>query len=185
MLPSPHQQPHMSALLYCPAPCASLASCPEHASASGADSLCMADAVGVIGDMPDICWTAMIAGARKAKGSAVLLYRQLQEASSRHQEATVQSSRTADLEAARLRAELDQASAMLRAKDAELAAVQHKLAAAESAAARPAPATPAPAAAPGVLRLRCICLRDPPSIVLPALLRWICYIVSPGIEPFL
>ena len=66
----------------------------------------------------------------------------------------MQSSRTADLEAARLRAELDQAHATLRAKDAELAAVQHKLTAAESTAARPAPATPAPAAAPGVLCLR-------------------------------
>ena len=67
----------------------------------------------------------------------------------------MQSSRTAELEAARLRAELDQANAALRAKDAELAALQHKLSAAESAAARPAPATPAPAAAPGMLRLRC------------------------------
>ena len=67
----------------------------------------------------------------------------------------MQSSRAAELESARLRTELDQANATLRAKDAELAAVQHKLAAAESAAARPAPPTPAPAAAPGILRLRC------------------------------
>ena len=97
----------------------------------------------------------------------------------------MQSLRTAELEAARLRAELDQANATLRAKDAELAAVQHKLAAAESAAARPAPATPAPAAAPGVLRLRCNRLRDPPSVILPALLLWTCHSLSTGEECFL
>ena len=84
--------------------------------------------------------------------------RALQEAGSRHQEATAQSSKAAELEAARLRAELDQsqttlraeldrAQATLRTKEAELQALQHNLAAAESAAARAA-AAPA-AAAPG------------------------------------
>ena len=77
--------------------------------------------------------------------------RELQGAAAQHHEATAQSSKTAELETARLRAELDQASATLRAKAAELQAIQHKLAAAESAAARAAVAPPA-AAAPGILR---------------------------------
>lgn len=79
------------------------------------------------------------------------IYRELQDAAAQHHRATAQSSRTAELDTARLRAELDQASATLRAKDAELQAIQHKLAAAESAAARAAVAPPT-AAAPGILR---------------------------------
>lgn len=77
--------------------------------------------------------------------------RELQDAAAQHHRATAQSSKTTELETARLRTELDQASATLRAKDAELQAIQHKLAAAESAAARAAIAPPT-AAAPGVLR---------------------------------
>ena len=92
----------------------------------------------------------------------------------------MQSSRTAELEATRLRAELDQANATLRAKDAELAAVQHKLAAAESAAARPAPATPAPAAAPGKLHPKseliegpCICYSaSSAALYMPLFVTW-------------
>lgn len=87
--------------------------------------------------------------------------RELENAASQHKEATATSSKAAELEAARLRAELDQAGATLRAKEAELAAVQNKLAAAESAAARAAAAPPATPAAPGML-LAILLLSSPP-----------------------
>jgi len=87
----------------------------------------------------------------------VLPGRELENTASQHKDATATSSKAAELEAARLRAELDQAGATLRAKEAELAAVQNKLAAAESAAARAAAAPPATPAAPGMPLLLLSC----------------------------